>query len=135
MNLKVAVVHNGADSSVQYANQLNERLEVDTTILDVHDPRPVRLALPLRAVPSVAVLLIPDSMEEADMEDILHKLDLIRNLDEVDQLIHDLAESPGKLSKAQQSTIQNLTKVTMEESTVIPEDGAIKSGAQKLGGD
>lgn len=114
-NIRVAIFHNGADSSVEYANQLNERLVDEAVVLDVHDPRPVRTALPIRATPSLCVMLFFDPAEEnQDTESILRQLDLIRNLPEVEQLVAELSTS-GVLSKNAKTMAANLFTATLPE--------------------
>lgn len=106
--IRVAIIHNGADSSVKYANQLNEQLTDEAVVVDVHDPRPIRLALPIRAVPNVAVILFADSLEETpDIESVLRQLELIKNLDEVDQIVAEISES-GSLTKASTAMAKKL---------------------------
>ena len=77
--IRVVLFHTGVDSSKAYADQINESLTDEAAVVDIHDPRPVRLALPIRATPNVAVLFFADTLEEGQkIAAVLNQLDYFK---------------------------------------------------------
>ena len=77
--IRVVLFHTGVDSSKAYADQINESLTDEAAVVDIHDPRPVRLALPIRATPNVAVLFFADTLEEGkEIAAVLNQLDYFK---------------------------------------------------------
>lgn len=77
--IRVVLFHTGVDSSKTYADEINESLTDEAAVVDIHDPRPVRLALPIRATPNVAVLFFADTLEEGkEIAAVLNQLDYFK---------------------------------------------------------
>lgn len=89
--IRVVLFHTGVDSSKAYADQINESLTDEAAVVDIHDPRPVRLALPIRATPNVAILLFADTLEEGqELVDVLRQLDYFKREEEAEATVGTL---------------------------------------------
>lgn len=97
--IRVVLFHNGLDRSVEYTNQINEQIVDEATVVDINDPRPVRLALPIRATPNVAILLFVDSLEEGrDMVNVLKQLDYFKREDDAKEAFEILSVDSSDMS-------------------------------------
>lgn len=82
--IRLALIHNGTEASEAYANSLNAQLHDETVVVSAQDPREIRLALPIRAVPSVAIILFADTLEdEQETASILRQIEQFKQLDDI----------------------------------------------------
>ena len=97
--IRVVLFHTGVDASKAYADEINESLTDEAAVVDIHDPRPVRLALPIRATPNVAILLFADTLEEGrELADVLRQLDYFKGEEEVETAFATLAVDSSDMS-------------------------------------
>ena len=107
--IRVALIHNGLDSSAAYADAINAQLTDEAVCVSVQDPRPIRLALPIRAVPNVAVILFADTLEAGqEVVSVLRQLDLIKKQDEVGKLVDELITAADPLPPVLAEKIINI---------------------------
>ena len=113
--IRVVLFHTGVDSSKAYADQINESLTDEAAVVDIHDPRPVRLALPIRATPNVAVLFFADSLEEGQqIAAVLNQLDYFKRESET------RSEVTSLLSKGVEAGTVEPSRV-VEDLWLLPE--------------
>lgn len=83
-NIRVGILHNGLDSSVQYAENLQQQITDESVLVDINAPRYIREVLPIRAVPNIMVCLFCDGLEEyQEVVDVLKELDAIKQSDDL----------------------------------------------------
>lgn len=93
INIRTAVIHNGVDGSVQYANQLAQQITDECAVVDAYTNAPLRHVLPLRAVPNVMVCLFCDGLEEyQEVAEIVNRLNQIKEADDNASAAVSLAE-------------------------------------------
>ena len=113
--IRVVLFHTGVDSSKAYADEINESLTDEAAVVDIHDPRPVRLALPIRATPNVAVLFFADSLEEGQkIAAVLNQLDYFKRESET------RSEVTSLLSKGVEAGTVEPSRV-VEDMWLLPE--------------
>lgn len=93
INIRTAVLHNGVDASVDYANQLATQITDECNVVNAYTNAPLRHVLPLRAIPNVMVCLFCDGLEEyQEVAEIINRLDEIKEADDNAAAAIDLAE-------------------------------------------
>ena len=79
IQIRTAILHNGIDSSVEYANKLAEQITDECVVTNVYTEEPLKNALPVRAVPNVMVCLFCEGLEEYQkLADIINQLTYIK---------------------------------------------------------
>lgn len=95
--IRVALLHNGTPSSIEYAQSLFNQIKDEVHLVDVYDPRPIRDTMPIRAVPTASVILFADTLEEQqEIASVLSQLDLIKKQGEVSAIVDELIEVAGE---------------------------------------
>ena len=85
ISIRAAVLHNGVDASVEYANQLANQIEDECVVVDAFTRASLREVLPVRAVPNVMVCLFCEGLEDyQEVADIVNQLNYIRSQPEVE---------------------------------------------------
>ena len=85
IQIRTAVLHNGVDGSVAYANSLKEQLTNECVVVNAFTDAPLKEALPIRAIPNVMVCLFCEGLEEyQDVVDIVNQLNYIRSQPEIE---------------------------------------------------
>lgn len=93
INIRTAILHNGLDASVQYANDMANQITDECAVVDIYTNAPLRHVLPLRAVPNVMVCLFCDGLEEyQEVADIVNRLNEIKEADDNAAAAVSLAE-------------------------------------------
>lgn len=88
--IRTAILHNGSDSSVTYAEQLAAQIPNECVLADINAKRYLRELLPIRAVPNVMVCLFCEGMEEYQaVSDILGQLRYIGQQEALAQSLTD----------------------------------------------
>ena len=81
--IRVGILHNGLDSSVQYAEEMQGQITDESVLININENYTIREALPIRAVPNVMVCLFCEGLEEyQEVVDIINQLDYIKQQDE-----------------------------------------------------
>lgn len=95
--IRVALFYFPYDSTKTYAEQLAAQLDKDEVkLIDFQDPHPCRDALPMRANPSVAILLFVDSLEDVQEKiDVLRQLGYIKKQDDALAVVDELIDAAG----------------------------------------
>lgn len=82
INIRTAILHNGVDASVNYANQLATQITDECNVVNAYTNAPLRHVLPLRAIPNVMVCLFCDGLEEyQEVAAIINQLNQIKSSD------------------------------------------------------
>ena len=82
INIRTAVLHNGVDTSAEYAKQVAAQITDECAVVDAYTNAPLRHVLPLRAVPNVMVCLFCDGLEEyQEVAEIINRLNEIKSAD------------------------------------------------------
>lgn len=95
--IKVALFYSSYDATKDYAEQLAAQLDTDEVkLIDFQDPYPCAQALPMRANPSVAILLFVDSLEDVQEKiDVLRQLGYIKKQDDALAVVDELIDAAG----------------------------------------
>lgn len=89
IQIRTAVLHNGVDGSVAYANSLKEQLTNECVVVNAFTDAPLKEALPIRAIPNVMVCLFCEGLEEyQDVVDIVNQLTYITRQPENEAAMH-----------------------------------------------
>lgn len=88
IQIRTAVLHNGMDSSVKYAEQLAEKIADECEVVDAFTHASLMESLPVRAIPNVMVCLFSEGMEEyQDAADVVKQLEYIKAQPENEPMI------------------------------------------------
>lgn len=94
IQIRTAVLHNGVDSSVEYANKLAEQITDECVVANVYTEEPLKNVLPVRAVPNVMVCLFCEGLEEyQETIDIINQLNYIKSQPEIETELAQNAEA------------------------------------------
>jgi|GEM_PF-2456038 hypothetical protein len=94
--VKTVIFHNGVDASKTYADGLTKQISGGAALLNFRDPRPCAEALPMRASPSIALLLFVDSLEDMQEKvDVLRQLGYINKQDDALACVDELIDAAG----------------------------------------
>ena len=88
IQIRTAILHNGVDSSVDYANKLAREITDECVVMNAFTKASLREVLPVRAVPNVMICLFCEGMEEyQEVVDIINQLTYIKSQPEITEAL------------------------------------------------